>query len=135
MSAKVSRNAVVARLGTPNRTEGSLNDPREKEEHGFIFNEKWIYEHLPRDPAGVPIRTIYWWRYDFTGTVVRATDAEPWRADTTLVDALAGAVSRMDVDKLAPHPAITPATEYHPASEFKGTPDLGGHREDDPKLI
>ena len=135
MSAKVHRNAVVARLGTSSRTEGSLNDPREKEENGFIFNEKWIYEHLPRDPSGLPIRMIYWWRYDFTGTVVRATDDEPWRADTTLVDALAGSSSRMDVDKLVSHPAITPATEYHPASEFKGTPDLGGHREDDPKLI
>src|SRR6266404_6270133 len=47
-----ARNAIVAILGTPDRTEGSLDDPREREEDGLLFNEKWIYTDLHRDPGG-----------------------------------------------------------------------------------
>src|SRR3984957_17769050 len=93
MSGKISdhpaRNAIVAILGTPDRTEGSLDDPREREEDGILFNEKWIYTDLHRDPAGAAMRMVYWMRYDFRGTAVRNTDAEPWLPDTTLVEAAA----------------------------------------------
>jgi len=119
---------VVARLGTPDRTEGSLNDPREHEENGFRFNEKWIYAHLSDDPARVPMRTIYWMRYDFLGTVVRASESEPWRVDTKLAEALAvEEPSRLPPLDPSHNPPITPTAEYHPVSEFKGPPDLGGH--------
>src|SRR5579885_577083 len=91
MSAPLRRNAIVALLGTPDRTEGSLNDPRLYDENGMRSNEKWIYAHLSADPAGVPMRIIYWWRYDFVGTVIRASADEPWRPDTRLAEALAGA--------------------------------------------
>ena len=70
------RNAIVAILGTPDRTEGSLDDPREREEDGVRFNEKWIYTHLHRDPAGAAMRAVYWMRYDFRGTAVRNSDTE-----------------------------------------------------------
>ena len=76
-------------LGTPDRTEGSLDDPREREEEGVRFNEKWIYTHLHRDPAGATMRTVYWMRYDFRGTAVRNSVSEPWRPDTALVEAAA----------------------------------------------
>jgi hypothetical protein len=134
MSNKIHRNVVVALLGTPDRTEGSLNDPRQKIENGTTFNEKWIYEHLPRDPAGVPIRTIYWWRYDFMGTVVRARADEPWRPDSTLEMAVENANARLAEKGFGAHPPLTSRTEYRPASDFDGLPDLGGHRVGDPKL-
>ena len=71
-----ARNAIVAILGTPDRTEGSLDDPREREEDGVLFNEKWIYMDLHRDPAGAAMRTVYWMRYDFRGTAVRNSDCD-----------------------------------------------------------
>jgi hypothetical protein len=123
---KIWRNAVVELLGTPDRVEGSLNDPREREEGGVRFNEKWIYKHLKQDPAGVPMRVIYWRRYDFTGTMVRNNANEPWRPDSRLEEALASAPSRVDTSALREHPPLKPAVDYHPASEFKGAPDLGG---------
>jgi hypothetical protein len=129
MSAPLpTRNMVVARLGTPDRTNGSLNDPREVEENGFRFNEKWTYLHLSDDPAGVPMRIIYWQRYDFVGTVVRSSEKESWRVDTKLAEALAAEESsRLPPLDPSHNPPITPTAEYRPVSEFKGKPDLGGH--------
>ncbi len=128
MSAPLpTRNMVVARLGTPDRTDGSLNDPRQGEENGLRFNEKWTYLHLSDDPAGVPMRTIYWLRYDFLGTVVRSSESESWRVDNTLAEALAEASSRLPALDASHNPAVAPTAEYHPVSEFKGKPDLGGH--------
>ncbi|MGD0075701.1 MAG: hypothetical protein ABSD31_15365 [Candidatus Binataceae bacterium] len=123
-----NRNMVVARLGTPDRTNGSLNDPRVSEENGFSFNEKWTYLHLTDDPVGVPTRIIYWMRYDFVGTVVRFTENESWRVDPALSEALAAEESsRLPALDPSHNPPITPASEYRPVSEFKGKPDLGGH--------
>lgn len=66
----IRRNLVVQRWGTPQATEGSLNEPREREEHGYRFNEKWTY-HAPRnDPAKARERTIYWLRYDFVASFI-----------------------------------------------------------------
>jgi hypothetical protein len=38
-------------------------------EHGFEFNEKWIYERPRREPTRPRARVIYWQRYDFVGSV------------------------------------------------------------------
>jgi hypothetical protein len=126
MSARITRNKVVALLGTPDRTSSSLNSPIELEEFGHIYNEKWIYEHLVSDPAGVPERTIYWHRYDFVATMVRGGANEEWRPDTALAEAIAP-----KDDRLPPldhhHAALTPSGLYHPASDVKDSTDLGGY--------
>lgn len=57
------------RWGEPAFVEGSVNDPRTREEHGIRFNEKWIYE-LP----GGARRLVYWHRYDFRGAVLEHPD-------------------------------------------------------------
>jgi hypothetical protein len=128
MSDRITRNLVVARLGTPDKTEGSLNDPVEREENGIHFNEKWIYSHLHDDPAGAAQRTIYWHRYDFTGTLVRMAGDTAWRADTTLAE-----WSDRGADRLAlvdsRHSALSGNPHYHPASEVRDELDLGGYIE------
>lgn len=126
MSSRVTRNTVVALLGTPDRTVGSLNSPVELEELGHTYNEKWTYEHLVSDPAGVPQRAIYWHRYDFVATMVRGSASEEWCLDTSLAEA----VTAKD-DRLSPldnrHAAITSSGLYQPASEVKDSTDLGGY--------
>ena len=118
MSTRVTRNAVVATLGTPDRTAGSLNSPIELEEFGNLYNEKWIYEHLVVDPAGVPQRAIYWQRYDFISTMVRNGANDEWRPDTKLAEA----VARED-DRLPPlddhHHPLKPSGLYESVSEVK----------------
>jgi hypothetical protein len=121
-----ARNAIVAILGTPDRTEGSLDDPREREEDGVRFNEKWIYTHLRRDPAGAAMRTVYWMRYDFLGTAVRNSDAEPWRPDTALVEAAAKRDGRLPPLDPSRNPTLEPRTEYRPVSDLTATSALGG---------
>jgi len=129
-----ARNAIVAILGTPDRTEGSLDDPREREENGVRFNEKWIYTWLRRDPAGAVMRAVYWMRYDFRGTVVRNGDAEPWRADTALVEAAAKRDSRLPPLDPAQNPPLEPSANYRPASDFTGASPLGGElQEENPR--
>jgi hypothetical protein len=128
MSEHVTRNKVVFLLGTPERTEGSLNNPVEREEYGIRFNEKWIYANLRADPADVPMRTVYWHRYDFTGTTVRENAAADWRHDTALDAAL-----KPVADRLPPiedhHRALEGNRRYRPASEVKDATDLGGYIE------
>ena len=115
-------------FGTPDHTKGSLNSPIELEDKGIRFNEQWNYDHLDADPAGVTMRTIYWHRYDFVGTVIRAGESEPWRPDTKLAEALAAEESnRLPPLDPSHNPPVTPSNEYRPVSEFKGKPDLGGH--------
>ncbi|MGH7907471.1 MAG: hypothetical protein ACREP6_12685 [Candidatus Binataceae bacterium] len=135
MNQRPHRNAIVRILGTPDHTEGSLNDPRTREEQGVRFNEKWTYGHLTHDPAGVPMRIIYWKRYDFMGTFVRGSVGESWRADSLLLQAVENADDRISPQDPAHNPAITSTAEYHPASIFEDKPDLGGRREGDDRLI
>lgn len=135
MSDTVRRNTIVDLLGTPDRTEGSLNDPRLYDENGLRFNEKWFYGHLTHDPAGVPMRIIYWWRYDFVGTVIRANDNEPWRADSRLVEAVAKEDPRLAPLDAANNPPVTPSNPHRPASRCTDESDLGGHREGDDSLV
>lgn len=126
MSGRLTRNAVVQLLGTPDRTEGSLNSPVEREEDGIRFNEKWTYEHLRDDPAQVPMRTVYWHRYDFMGTTVRESAATNWRPDDALEKALARIGPRLAA--VEDHRQAEPLNErYRPVSEVRDAKDLGGY--------
>jgi hypothetical protein len=89
MPGPILRNAVVKYFGTPNRTEGSVNEPREREEHGMRFNEKWTYDRPLHDPTGAVERVIYWRRYDYVGSLARRSPGGDWIADTQLAETLA----------------------------------------------
>ena len=66
----ISRNQIVQLWGTPTSTGGSVNEPRESEEHGHRFNEKWVYR-LPTAHADGPAeRIVYWLRYDFVASLL-----------------------------------------------------------------
>ena len=88
MPGPILRNAVVKFFGTPDRTEGSVNEPREREEQGMRFNEKWTYAHPLHDPSDAVERVIYWRRYDFVGSMIRRATGGEWVPDGGLVDAL-----------------------------------------------
>ena len=60
----IRRNEVVRLFGTPDRTIGSVNEPRLSIEHGAEFNEKWVYESPAHEPSRPRQRLIYWQRYD-----------------------------------------------------------------------
>ena len=38
-------------FGTPDETEGSVNEPRLQVEHGLEFNEKWTYDRPRHEPT------------------------------------------------------------------------------------
>jgi hypothetical protein len=125
MSERPSRNAIVAILGTPDRTEGSVDEPRWKEENGIRFNERWLYAHLREDPSGAPMRVVYWMRYDFRGTLVRNSEDAPWRPDEALAEAVKKLSSRLPkLDQSANQP-IKLIVQHRPASDFIGKTDLG----------
>jgi len=88
MPGPIHRNVVVKFFGQPHATEGSVNEPREREEHGWKFNEKWIYRQPPRDPGEAVERVIYWRRYDYVGSVMRKTTDGDWVRDDGLPKAL-----------------------------------------------
>lgn len=88
MPGPLLRNTVVKYFGQPDATEGSVNEPREREEYSFHFNEKWIYRHPVHDPAAAIERTIYWCRYDYVGSVVRTAKDADWQRDDSLPLAL-----------------------------------------------
>jgi hypothetical protein len=126
----VTRNSIVALLGTPDAVEGSLNDPVEREEFGIRYNEKWIYRDLSHDPAGVSNRAVYWHRYDFVATMVRNSEQEQWRPDSKLVEAAKALDARkMVVDD---HHTSHPVTgHYHAVSTPQDWRDLGGYIQDE----
>ena len=126
----VTRNGVVSLMGTPHMVEGSLNDPVEREELGIHYNEKWTYEDLANDPAGVPNRIIYWHRYDFVATMVRASESEAWRPDTKLAEAAIVIPQRLaTVDDH--HPTYPANGRYRPVSKTQDSRDLGGYTQDE----
>ncbi|GIW45371.1 MAG: hypothetical protein KatS3mg077_2653 [Candidatus Binatia bacterium] len=88
MASPIRRNEVVKFLGTPDATEGSVNEPREREENGFRFNERWLYKRPRNDPARAYERVVYWHRYDFVGTAIRRSPDSPWEVDASLAEAL-----------------------------------------------
>jgi hypothetical protein len=130
MTGPVTRNSVVFLLGTPQHTEGSLNDPVEQEELGFHFNEKWLYDDLQNDPAGVPERVIYWHRYDFVATMVRESGSTEWRADHILEE-----VAKNTPRRLSPienhHLAFPDNSRYRQVSRLSDSRDLGGYVQDE----
>ncbi len=93
MPGPVLRNVVVKYFGTPNATEGSVNEPREREEHGMEFNEKWLYRRPHNDPADALERIIYWHRYDYVGSMIRTTKDGEWVKDESLPSVLGGGAS------------------------------------------
>jgi len=88
MPGPILRNLVVKYFGTPSHTEGSVNEPREREEYAMEFNEKWTYRGSRNDPAGAVERIIYWRRYDYVGSVIRKSKDGEWQKDDTLPQAL-----------------------------------------------
>jgi hypothetical protein len=130
MTGPITRNSVVCLLGTPHSVEGSLNDPVELEELGIHYNEKWTYKDLRDDPAGAAQRAIYWHRYDFVATMVRGSDNEDWRPDTTLIEAAAAVnARRLTVDDH--HPAYPVNGRYRAVSKPQDWHDLGGYLQDE----
>jgi hypothetical protein len=125
---RIFRNQVVQLLGTPNHTDGSLNDPVEKYENGHQYNERWTYSHLRDDPSGTPMRLIYWHRYDFVGTMVRESADQPWRADDTLAVAVKERADRLALVNNR-NPSLPDNQRYHPASNARDAHDLGGYIE------
>ncbi|HKV53976.1 MAG TPA: hypothetical protein VJN94_04970 [Candidatus Binataceae bacterium] len=128
MSGPVNRNCVVFLLGTPQGTEGSLNDPVEREEPGIgiRYNEKWIYEGLKDDPAGASQRMIYWHRYDFVATMVRDGESLEWRPDSTLAEACeAGKARQSEIS--GRHSAYPDNGRYRQVSTLRDSGDLGGY--------
>jgi len=89
MPGPIQRSHVVKHFGTPDRTEGSLNEPRERHERGLTFNEMWIYLHPLRDPAHASQRAVLWRRYDYVGSLIRRSKDGDWEVDPSLPDALA----------------------------------------------
>ena len=156
-SSRPSRDMVVWLLSTPDRTDGSLNESRDFEEHGIRFNEKWSYAGLCDDPARALVRIVYWFRYDFSGTVIRSNDEEPWQIDNELENALRSETLLRSYrpDRRSPqelelglkqrdcrlyhvaysNPPIILTNRYRPVSEFEGAPDLGGHIQNGSKRI
>ena len=62
-------------FGAPTDQEGSVNDPRMRDEYGVRWNEKWIY----RGEDSRIERVVLWNRYDFAGAFRVLSDgrAEP----------------------------------------------------------
>jgi hypothetical protein len=72
----LDRGRVWQHLGAPTDQEGSVNDPRTRDEHGVRWNEKWIY----RGEDGETVeRVVLWNRYDLVGAFRLRPDgsAEP----------------------------------------------------------
>ena len=132
--SSITRNVVVARLGTPDKTVGSVNNPVIREEDGIRFNERWLYEHLVDDPSGMAQRVFYWLRYDLVATKVRANKSDIWRDDTTLIDELSGKTPRLAPHDPTANPSIEPSNQYRAVSDFKGEIGLGGYLQSEEEL-
>ena len=76
----LDRGRVWKLLGAPTDQEGSVNDPRLREEQGVRWNEKWIYRG--EDGRSVE-RIVLWNRYDLAGVFRVDPDgsAEPEKLD------------------------------------------------------
>ena len=73
---KLTHDLARERWGLPDEWEGSVNDPRTREEHGIRYNEKWIYFLLEGGR-----RLVYWHRYDFRGALVESADGSTREED------------------------------------------------------
>ncbi|MBI3783887.1 MAG: hypothetical protein HY270_10845 [Deltaproteobacteria bacterium] len=88
MPGPIDRNHVVKYFGQPDVTEGTVNEPREREELGLKFNEKWVYKHPVRDPSDAAERAIFWRRYDFVGSAIKRDKHDDWQRDDSLPSVL-----------------------------------------------
>ena len=88
MSGTHQRNAITHYFGQPDTTEGSVNEPRLREEHGVRFNEKWHYRRPAHDPAHAVERVIYWQRYDYVASMIRTTPDGAWQPDDGVLAAV-----------------------------------------------
>ena len=101
---RIVRNEVVQCFGTPAVTIGSVNEPRERQEHGHPFNEKWIYS-LQRPTANAPAeRHVYWLRYDFVGSYLVAAGGNATPED------LASCLADVQDRRYIPVPTAPPST-------------------------
>ena len=96
----IVRNEVVQCFGTPTVTIGSVNEPREREEHGRRFNEKWIYRLARPTPDAPAERQVYWLRYDFVGSYLVSADGAVTPED--LANCVASVESRRYVPAARP---------------------------------
>ncbi len=62
-------------------TIGSVNEPREMEEHGHRFNEKWVYRLAAATSEESAERFVYWHRYDFVAACLVTTSGVVEQAD------------------------------------------------------
>ncbi len=85
----IRRNAVVECWGTPNVTSGSLNEPRDREENGVRFNEKWVYRLAHPEPDDPVQRIVYWHRYDFVASFLVGADGRLVREDPRVLTRVA----------------------------------------------
>ena len=88
----ITRNLLVQCWGTPQTTVGSVNEPREMEENGVSFNEKWIYRSAQADARHPRERLVYWHRYDFVASIVVDADGRLVTEDVAVL--LAGLSDR-----------------------------------------
>ena len=72
----LDRGRVWELLGAPTDQEGSVNDPRMRDEYGVRWNEKWIYRG---EDGKTALRIVLWNRYDLVGAFRLRPDgsAEP----------------------------------------------------------
>jgi hypothetical protein len=73
---------------------------------------------------------IYWHRYDFVETMVRASEAEQWRPDTRLLEAAKTADPRL-ATVADHHSAHSKNGRYREVSRPRGSDDLGGYVQDE----
>jgi len=73
-ASELTHSAARERFGVPDEVEGSVNDPRTREENGVRWNEKWTYL-LEHGDA----RIVYWHRYDCRGVFVASADGSAMR--------------------------------------------------------
>ncbi len=71
----MTRADVWRLLGAPAEQIGSANEPRTVEEHGFSWNEKWVYCNA----AGRIERVVLWDRYDLVA-IFRVDEDGSWQA-------------------------------------------------------
>lgn len=62
MVSSPDRGQVAKVWGFPTEQIGSVNDPRDHEECGVTWNEKWVYQFGDGSE-----RWVFWRRYDFVG--------------------------------------------------------------------
>ena len=74
------RGSVWRAMGAPTDQEGSVNEPRTRDDYGVQWNEKWIY----RGGQGA-LRIVLWNRYDLVGVFLLQPDgsavSEPFPPD------------------------------------------------------